>query len=364
LWVRIEYDDVDEIRLEINDADKTFLNINNSAEPFLLSKKNMNTNVEDSDEITITCLGELTENKTITAYAYPKGCLAKPKEEQEEEKIVAGQLLVCKNNDIKESKIVLVRVISAATGERGRTGVIEAKEIELLRSFLYQALIFPTIQIESNTDAGQPIILDLSKDRRFLTKEAARTLAENDARNAGAGAAAITAAGDAAENDPNTAKHIIGAQIDFNIRTLHSSGRKYKIQDMMQDIKQKFMNEPENSFYRECFPIFALDEEASFGAVTEATGVKNVILAKRERRADAALVHEVYHGFGLEHTHDDKPPANPADPPSVIKQGNRNQKYIFPAAPAAGSTANIMSYNLNKYKSTWKWQWEIARQNV
>jgi len=337
LWVRIEHDDVDEIRLEINDADKTFLNINNSTDPFVLSKKNRNTNVEYSDEITITCLKKLTENKKITAYAYPRGCLRKPeKEEQKKERIVVGQLLVCKNDEIKKQNFVFVRVKTNIVGFEQAGRFNDNVERANLQKVLYQALICPTILVEERDSSGgiQDIFLDLRDDIRFRTAAAVQTAALS--------AGATVAAADAAARDKNTGLYIRNGNIDFR-------NEKKNAVHLLHYIKQKFMGIAENSKYREYFTIFAF--EANYSGRVEDFGIKNVLIA--DGRNKTTIAHEAYHGFGLRHTHREEKP---------IK--DNRQKYIFPDAPGIRSTDNIMSYNVDKRKSTWHWQWVIARKYV
>ena len=86
--------------------------------------------------------------------------------------------------------------------------------------------------------------------------------------------------------------------------------------------------------------------------------IKNVFLfngPQGSTRTDKTIAHEGLHGLGLFHTHRNHTP---------IK--NQNIKYIFPNGNVniTNSTDNIMSYGQENKKSTWKWQWDIVRNNV
>ncbi|AYN03380.1 hypothetical protein EAG11_03725 [Flavobacterium sp. 140616W15] len=84
-------------------------------------------------------------------------------------------------------------------------------------------------------------------------------------------------------------------------------------------------------------------------------GSKACVIYKR--RNIPVLIHEFLHTIDLCHTH--------IDENGLIE--NPHQKYVYPkynADPDSGplhTTDNIMSYNFNKMKSTWKRQWKILK---
>lgn len=68
------------------------------------------------------------------------------------------------------------------------------------------------------------------------------------------------------------------------------------------------------------------------------------------------ISHEGLHDLGLFHTHKD----------GIHPIANVNIKYVFANGNKnpANSTDNIMSYGQKNKKSTWKWQWDIVKNNV
>jgi len=304
LWVEIQDADVDKIELEFN---KDIFTINGKKDgTFSVSTKTHSASLQKSDEITITCLKDIAKDEKIVAYAHFKNS------EGEQKKEIAGELLVCKNDETvrKKTKFVFVRVKTNVGGGEPMIGKFTQDEHERLQNVLYQSLVCPSICVGKKYLMGlitKDVVLDLSNDSNFKPR----------------------------------GLYMVGNDIDFDD------------DEMLKYIKRKFMRD--NPQYKEYFPIFAFEEDGGFAGRVEDIGEKNVILLFN--RNSKTCPHEALHGFNLWHTHRERGE-------SVITEPNK--KYIFPHAHSnsARATDNMMSYNGNKRKTTWKWQWEILRRYV
>ncbi len=321
LWVKIKDADADKIELEFN---KDVLKINeNTNGKFSLSKTTKSSSLQFSDEITITCLKDITKDEEIVAYAHFKGSKGEQKKE------IAGKLLVCKNDETVRKNItfVFVRVKTMVSGRRPIIGRFDKPgEQDWLRNILYQALICPSVLTEEKYFFGlitRDIVLDLSKDAEFKTG---------------------------------------GKFTKFRLRDGTIVTRpelNFGNTNMLIEIKNKFDHATKNR-YAKHFTIFAFD--ANLSGRVEDIGKKNVVVANS--RWPETIAHEAMHGFSLWHTHRELGESKIKEP---------NKKYVFPHPnPPAGypahpdnisdkGTDNIMSYNGGKRNSTWHWQWEIAR---
>ncbi len=322
LRVLVENDeDLDDLKILVSNPDI-------SVSPASLTDLSKGAKKESATKLTVTCNKELTVTESITVVAIKDGI---------EE--LAGKIIVLPNDSIhrKTTKFVFVSVKTDVqkTGI-SLTGDFVADDSKYLRNVLYQALICPEIIEKGNN--GLPIILDLSADKRF--------------RN-------VTAP--SLPPDPEAGMFITANKIDRHKN--NGAALTYMKSKFRKDFPQ----------YNDCFPIFSVKANVtnpSAGQVTsqtdpvtgKSTFVKNIYLYKD--RWPTTLGHEALHGFQLYHTHRD------GNPP--LK--NSNIKYIFPHASydalgnnvdnTVNATENIISYNGAKRKYTWRWQWEIIRNNL
>jgi len=315
--VEIKDADVDEIKFEFN---KSIFSINDKEE-FSLPDKNI-CPLKISTTIKITCKKDITTDADgeILVYAYPKGSKSKPETEQKAERKLAGKLIVGKNDaaNRKEAKFVFVCVKTNITGSSIITGQFTQDERDQLRSVLYQVLVRPLIWVGKKYWKGlreQDIILDITNDVNFKR-----------------GGKYINARGKLNEDADG------GSMFSY--------------------LRDKFKNDTANSFYKDCFPVFAIGAENYDGALgqVEGIGVKNLVLFNG--RDSQTIGHEALHGFGLWHTHRERS----GEP--IIQQANK--KYVFPHGHSDpnNATDNVMSYRQNNMITTWNWQWKIIRKNV
>jgi len=318
IWLTIEDADVDAIIIESNNDNIT---INNQKE-FSLSDT-AKCSLKGSDEITITCLEDITTDEEISVYAYPQGSMSKSEEERKKERILAGKLLVAKNDKSvrKEAKFVFVRVRTNVTGRKAKekTGIFTEAEQVRLRNTLYQALVRPLIWVKKKNNKGiyEDIVLDLSTDANF--------------------------------------KHG-GKYIDANNKIDEDAHNG----SMFSYLRNKFMNDSTNSYYRGFFPVFVIGEDNYDGALgqVENIGIKNLVLFNNRNRSDQVIGHEALHGFGLWHTHRE------LRGETIIIQPNKKYIYSYGHRNPNNATDNIMSYNINHMLTTWNWQWKIIRKHI
>ena len=313
--VEIKDADVDEIKFEFN---KSIFSINDKEE-FSLPDKNI-CPLKISTTIKITCKKDITTDADgeILVYAYPKGSKSKPEAEQKAERKLAGKLLVGKNDaaNRKEAKFVFVCVKTNVAGAV-KTGTFTQAEQNQLRNTLYQVLVRPLIWVRKKDANGayNDIVLDLKNDVNFKTRG----------------------------------------------KYINSNGKLNEDADggsMFSYLRNKFKNDPKNSAYKECFPVFAIAADNYDGALgqVEGIGIKNLVLFNG--RNSQVIGHEALHGFGLWHTHRERS----GEP--IIRQANK--KYVFPHGhyDSNNATDNVMSYRNNHMITTWNWQWKIIRKNV
>ena len=342
--VEIE-EDIDRLEFEY---DTTLFTID---KPILSDKTKTNGLVNGSDTlIKITCLKDLDSEKEIAIYAYPKKEPLKGKEvenpalqmlpdlKQLINRKLAGKIIVLKNDatERKNQKFVLARVRTKIDDVRGiKTGNFSPSEQKRLQEGLYQCLV------TNELEAGP--ILDLSNDSKFQLK--------TDAHGNKIYGEYIF------ENTTNDIR-----KTDGNINEDKAGIFNY--------IKNLYISQyPQYSGY---YTMFSFDENTydsfydpstrSAGAVpgqVENINIKNVFLfngIQGATRGNDTISHEGLHGLGLFHTHKDgSQPIKNANIKYIFANGNQNP---------TNSTDNIMSYGQKNKKSTWKWQWDIVKNNV
>lgn len=312
LWVEIKDADVDKIQLEFN-KEIFIINGNQSGE-FELSNKTKSSSLQSSDEITITCLKDITKNEEIRAYAYFKDS------KEEEKKEIAGKILALKNDNNtvrKETKFVFVCVKTKVQNTE-KIGKIKDEEIKQLRNTLYQALVRPLIWVKRKNNNGiyEEIVLDLSDEPEYKF-----------------GGTYIDPAG-------NIDEDVVG---------------------IFSDLKDKFMNHPDNLFYanNECIPVFIFEDnsyDVTYGMAESFGGPKSILLFEDRlpvTRYEQIIGHEALHCFGLRHTFREENPIN-----------DDRQKYIFKTPTGNNATDNAMTYNWGYMITTWNWQWKIIRKYI
>lgn len=312
-------------RLEF-EYDKNLLTVDKN---ILSDKTKTNSLVPSVDtSIKITCKKDLTSDKDIKIYCYPKNNMPR---------ILAGKIRVLKNDAIarKKQKFVLVRIKTNIVGVGvGKTGSFSPSEKKRLQEELYQCLITSELKIGP--------ILDLSGDTKFrLTTDVHGTKIYGDYIY---------------QNTSGSNRYT-----DGNINEDKSGIFNY-----VQSIFLRF-----NPQYRGYYTIFCFNENtfdsfydpvsgsaAAVPGQVEDIRIKNVFLfngIQGATRGNDTIAHEGLHGLGLQHTHNNNTPIREPERIFTFADGN-----YFPAK----STDNIMSYG-NKIKmSTWKWQWDIVRKNV
>ena len=320
ILVQIDDEAVDNLEFEY---DKTVFKLDkNELKDKAVTPKKQSVDVK----VKISCIADFNQNKYIKVIA-KKGTTRK----------LAGQIVVCKNglHYRKEIKLVLVNVITDTDNDQIKNkGFFKGNETTNLVRALYQSLLNgiivqgPDLDLSNNTDY-----------QKLSSGPSAPVYGKFIYRNTGSG------------------DHFFDGKLwEFSsaLRPLH------------KDVQGKFLAlHPRFSGY---FTVFAFYEQAFMGDLqgsVEDINTRNVILylpadfitdpddpANTSTRSTTALSHEVYHGLGLEHTHDNSP--SPISP---------RQKYIYPHANSGDPTDNVMSYNIMSI-TLWNWQLKIIRANL
>ncbi len=336
--VEIE-EDIDKLEFDltsINTSTDTLITI----DKVTLQDKTKTAGLVNSADSTIkiTCLKDLTADKEIKIYAYPKGSSAKTPAEQLTLKTLVGKIIILKNDATarKNQKFVLVSVKTNINNVAGndKTGIFSPSEQQRLQEGLYQCLI--TSELETGP------ILDLSGDPKFqLITDAHgnKTYGDYIFKNT---------SGSLRNTDGNI--HEDKAGIFDYVKNLYiSQNPQYTGYYTMF------------SFNENTYDSFYDPSTGSAGAVpgqVQSIKIKNVFLFNGIQgavRGSDTISHEGLHGLGLHHTHKDGTPIKEAERKFVYANGNSNP---------TNSTDNIMSYGQKMKKSTWKWQWDIVRINV
>jgi len=275
-----------------------------------------NPQTSSDKTITITCLKDFSENKQIRVLAYPLGVTNKSDAK------LAGIIIVGKNDlaTRKDLKFVCIRVktqfsnaiVSNAIG----IGEFQDDEKVNLRKSLYQNFINSVIEdyipVMTNTsDYNIDKAFDLRTDSNFNTK---------------------------------------GGYINEKGKLLEDKTSFFEY------LKNTFLSRPGNTKYKNYFLIFSFDISTydKTGGQIQGKNIHNLVLFKFQDRKTTTLSHEVLHGLGLYHTHQevDKDKA-------LIPVTNPKIKYVYKYA----TTDNYMSYS-DFRTNTWHWQWEIINLNL
>ena len=277
--------------------------------------------------IKITCKKEIPDLSSgeISVYAYPKDSKGKPAAEREAMRSLAGKIQVLPNGEErrKKQKFVLIRVKTniLPNNSTPQSGDFTEDELKIIRNVLFQSLIETEI-IEERIDENSekiPIELDLTNDDDFKIQSNGQI------------GKYVTEDGKIKNGDTETDK----------------TGTS-----MVHSLRDKFLSEPKNSKFKDCFTVFAFGNvpfASSMAGRVENIGEKNVMLSPVESRWNSTLPHEALHGLGLHHTHADERP---------IKESSRI--YIY----RNRTTDNIMKYNnrIDNRRTTWHWQWGIVNK--
>ncbi|MBK1897034.1 type VI secretion system Vgr family protein [Chryseobacterium paridis] len=335
--VEIE-EDVDKLEFDlstINKPTETFITIDKTK----LQDKAKTSGLVNSASATIkvTCLKDLNSDKEIKIYAYPKGSMAKTPAEQLVERKLVGKINVLRNDATarKNQNFVLVPVRTKIDAVRGiKTGAFSPGEKKRLQEGLYQCLI--TSELKTGP------ILDLTGDAKF------RIITDAHGNKTYGDFIYQNTSGNVYNTDGNIFEDKAGI-FDY--------------------VKNKFI--ATNPTFAGYYTMFSFNEntydsfyDPTSGSAAAVPGqvqdikIKNVILfngIQGAARGNDTISHEGLHGLGLHHTHKDGTPIADADRQFVYANGNNNP---------TNSTDNIMSYGQKVKKSTWKWQWDIAKGNV
>ena len=286
--------------------------------------------------IIIKCLKDFSENKQIKVFAFPLGATNKS------EAKIAGRINILKRpqNIAKIIPIVIIPVLTKV-GQSIFKGKIENSEIETLKNIIYQTGNIANIQVST--------ILNLSNNSKYtVTGNTPNSLVYGKFRYK------------KLATDRNI---IVNKGLDYFINN----------NELYNDLKTIFFQNPTNNKYRNFFTVFVFGELSKsinlLGRVKK-IGTKNVCLFKpnNSNRVRKVLAHEVLHGLNLLHTHQE---IIEYDFNNKIPITNENVKFTFPHAQnsdillSVKSTNNIMSYNSSSLPLyTWKWQWEIVSENI
>jgi hypothetical protein len=285
----------------------------------VLSDKNACPKGESIDKtVKVTCLRDFAESQLIKIWAYPVGVANK------RDAKLAGAILVNKNDALtrKQLKFVYVKVKTDIDGPGGANPVTGddatvPHEKANLKNALYHSLVIADIE-------NSPQTLDLSSDPDYQ----------------------------------------IGGQ--FFISNFMYHGLNEDAPNFFQNLKALFLNDTDasgnliNSQYNSgYFFIFAFGADAYDGIAgqVEDIGTRNLILFPP--RNDKTLAHESMHGLGLYHTHRDSTPITEPEIKYIYLNAN-----MLPQSQIADATDNIMSYAGNLRKTTWRWQWDIIKNNI
>jgi len=295
LHLTITIENEEPIRIEM-DYDKTLFKLDKD----LLTPKTKGTH---SVELTITCLKEFDVDKDIKAVSVYKNAKG------EEEKALAGKIMVVKNKQRYQQKVVIVQV-STNLGN----GLREARPVgrkTMLQRFLRQALVEPNFQT---------LTLNLSLNRNPVTRVVTNLRTNfNNIANATGG------------NIPNGAT------------------------DAIQDFLNAELYKKYGTSYQKAYKIYFIDEEAGdggggLGLYGRAYGVPSVarsVVVYRSGFSDTTIAHETLHAMGLSHPF-------------------HGGTHMF----SRSTTDNIMDYSDIEASpaipvvQTWKWQWPVIYPNV
>ena len=236
--------------------------------------------------IKITCKKEIPDLSSgeISVYAYPKDSKGKSAAEREAMRSLAGKIQVLPNGEErrKKQKFVLIRVKTniLPNNSTPQSGDFTEDELKIIRNVLFQSLIETEI-IEERIDENSekiPIELDLTNDDDFKIQSNGQI------------GKYVTEDGKIKNGDTETDK----------------TGTS-----MVHSLRDKFLSEPKNSKFKDCFTVFAFGNVpfvSSMAGRVENIGEKNVMLSPVESRWNSTLPHEALHGLGLHHTHADERP--------------------------------------------------------
>ena len=236
--------------------------------------------------IKITCKKEIPDLSSgeISVYAYPKDSKGKSAAEREAMRSLAGKIQVLPNGEErrKKQKFVLIRVKTniLPNNSTPQSGDFTEDELKIIRNVLFQSLIETEI-IEERIDENSekiPIELDLTNDDDFKIQSNGQI------------GKYVTEDGKIKNGDTETDK----------------TGTS-----MVHSLRDKFLSEPKNSKFKDCFTVFAFGNvpfASSMAGRVENIGEKNVMLSPVESRWNSTLPHEALHGLGLHHTHADERP--------------------------------------------------------
>ncbi|KAA0989238.1 LysM peptidoglycan-binding domain-containing protein [Dyadobacter aurulentus] len=281
--------------------------------------------------IKITCIHPFSTEQKIDVLAYPKTW-------QEGDPIpLAGRIIVCPNNDIKEIKLVLIKVKTKIT-YRTRIGSFDDIELARLKNTLFQALVVAHLEHYQEVKKERYLI-DQVIDYVFSLDVDCLDLTE----------------------DPNfkVINDSPGKFIDPKSFWLNEDypNKKYVDPEMFEYLRRAFAAKKGADKYAGYFLVFSFDEKTFDGAIGQIE-VKNEVFLKNAvlfaARTPYTLAHEVLHGLGLRHTHkeaDDEVPFEKFCP-------DQQAKYTFKYK----TTDNVMSYSRNAF-TTWRWQWKILQEN-
>jgi phage-related baseplate assembly protein len=245
--------------------------------------------------IVIVCKAPLENDTNIYVYAYPK---SNPSEENRK---LAGRIIVLKNNTIKTEKIVLARVRSQVIGNRSIEGDFNPIEKKNIYYTLYQCLVAPIVE-----ESKYP--LDLSQVSEFKQ-----------------GGSYINSNGELIIFSLDEAANILALEKMKELFLAMPTSEKYKNED----------------YFTIFSTLMTADNRDAAGRI-QAINTRNAIMVQNRR--NTTLPHEMLHGLGLYHTHYDR---------------DTEARFLF----RYRTTTNIMSYSTFRL-SLWHWQWHIINCEI
>lgn len=245
--------------------------------------------------IVIVCKAPLENDTNIYVYAYPK---SNPSEENRK---LAGRIIVLKNNTIKTEKIVLARVRSQVIGNRSIEGDFNPIEKKNIYYTLYQCLVAPIVE-----ESKYP--LDLSQVSEFKQ-----------------GGSYINSNGELIIFSLDEAANILALEKMKELFLAMPTSEKYKNED----------------YFTIFSTLMTADNRDAAGRI-QAINTRNAIMVQNRR--NTTLPHEMLHGLGLYHTHYDR---------------DTKARFLF----RYRTTTNIMSYSTFRL-SLWHWQWHIINCEI